>query len=289
MTNKKATRKHNYGPQQQQLVLTEPYTTPTTQPLGSITSTATPSTSSSSVIVSSQDNAMINTLRPAKTKLGKARIRMKWTTEVNEYILRTYYIITQLETNCKHYRDTLHRLFNEEFPDVEVCAQRIADQRRAIVKNHLLTPERVEEIRREVEMQLQGVGGTHETPTTNSSSNPSGIGKSLSASSSVMATTTMVRGLQQQPQPQPPPTMTVWYGCVKQEQPDTMDAYSAAGGPSVHKMRKLNQDGVMGEGQPPATTTTQPNIIIHTTTAAAAAAALRPSTSSCATESTQKR
>lgn len=65
------------------------------------------------------DTDMINTLRPAKTKLGKARVRMKWSTEVNEYILRTYYLITQLETNCKHYRDTLHKLFSEEFPDVE--------------------------------------------------------------------------------------------------------------------------------------------------------------------------
>lgn len=213
---------------------------------------------------------MINVLRPAKTKLGKARQRMKWTTEVNEYILRTYYLITSLETNCKHYRDTLHRLFNEEFPDVEVCAQRIADQRRAIVKNHLLTQERIDEIRREVELDLQAGGVIHQPQhqqqlqpvasscsTVVTSHNNNG---SLVVSSSVMAkgTAHLTHGS---------PTMTVWYGCVKEEEPDnnTTDGYHVGS----HKLRKLNQgEGVPGGGgqsheqlqhQQPQ------HIIIHTT------------------------
>lgn len=39
-----------------------------------------------------------NALRPPTTKAGKHRIRMKWSNEVNEFIMRTYYTITNNET-----------------------------------------------------------------------------------------------------------------------------------------------------------------------------------------------
>lgn len=39
-----------------------------------------------------------NALRPPTTKAGKHRIRMKWSTETNEFIMRTYYTITSNET-----------------------------------------------------------------------------------------------------------------------------------------------------------------------------------------------
>lgn len=39
-----------------------------------------------------------NALRPPTTKAGKHRIRMKWSPEVNEFIMRTYYTITHNET-----------------------------------------------------------------------------------------------------------------------------------------------------------------------------------------------
>lgn len=94
-----------------------------------------------------------NMLRPPTTKLGKARMRMKWSPEVNMFIMKSYYQLTNLETNMKHYRDNLQKVFNEEY-QVNVCAQRIADQRRAIVKNRLLPPETVERIRNEVAESL---------------------------------------------------------------------------------------------------------------------------------------
>lgn len=244
------------------------------------TSTSPSASGTSQVIVHQQSQSlssdatlpMINVLRPAKTKLGKARQRMKWTTEVNEYILRTYYLITSLETNCKHYRDTLHRLFNEEFPDVEVCAQRIADQRRAIVKNHLLTQERIDEIRREVELDLQAGGVIHQPQqqlqpvasscsTVVTSNNNNGGG--LVVSSPVMA---MSKGTPHLTHGSP--TMTVWYGCVKEEEPDnsTTDGYHVGS----HKLRKLNQgEGVPGGGGGQSQEQHQhqqpQHIIIHTT------------------------
>lgn len=52
----------------------------------------------------------VNMLRPPTTKLGKARIRMKWTPEVNMFIMRSYFRITNLETNMKKYRDNLHKV-----------------------------------------------------------------------------------------------------------------------------------------------------------------------------------
>lgn len=39
-----------------------------------------------------------NALRPPTTKAGKQRIRMKWSNDVNQFIMRTYYTITSNET-----------------------------------------------------------------------------------------------------------------------------------------------------------------------------------------------
>lgn len=187
------------------------------------------------------DTNMINTLRPAKTKLGKERIRMKWTTDVNEYILRTYYTITNMETNCKHYRDTLHRLFNEAYPDVEVCAQRIADQRRAIVKNNLLPQERIEQIRQEVEQLLQdsesGSGGTLVT---------------LSLPPPPPTTTTTAK-ISEAP-------TTTWYAYVKDPLGDDSVVYNP--GPSSHKLRKVDQKSHSGHNV--TTTGTQRNVVTST-------------------------
>lgn len=229
--------------------VTEHYTQPQITSLATTTTTTLAGSSGigTQVIVTQAADEegrtlMINTLKPAKTKLGKERIRMKWTTEVNEFILRTYYQITNMETQCKHYRDTLQRLFNEEFPDVEVCAQRIADQRRAIVKNHLLTQERIDEIRREVAMGFEGVHAVTSAPLIVSTPLP---------------LVTMSKEVTSEPQ-----TMTVWYGCVKEEQRD--DGYSA--GPSSHKLRKLNHEGSLAGGHSQQQQQQPQHIIIHTTT-----------------------
>lgn len=244
-TNKRTTKKGGHV-----TVLTEHhYTQPQITSLATTTTTLAESSGigSTQVIVTqaAEDDGrtlMINTLKPAKTKLGKERIRMKWTTEVNEFILRTYYAITNMETQCKHYRDTLHRMFNEEFPDVEVCAQRIADQRRAIVKNHLLTQERIDEIRREVAMGIEGGHAVTSAP--------------IMVSAPLVTMSKAVTS-------EPPQTMTVWYGCVKEEQRDADDGYSA--GPSSNKLRRLNHEGSLAGGQSQQQQQQPQHIIIHTT------------------------
>lgn len=84
--------------------------------------------------------------------------------------------------------------------------------------------------------------------------------------------------------------MTVWYGCVKEEQQDTDGPYHTAG-PSSHKLRKLNHGHSLSGGGGGGGGSHQPqHIIIHTTSAAAAAAALGvgPHTITSATDA-QKR
>lgn len=49
----------------------------------------------------------------------------------------------------------MHRLFAQQYPDVAISQQRIADQRRAIVKNNLLPKGVLEEIKEEVAQSLQ--------------------------------------------------------------------------------------------------------------------------------------
>ena len=43
-------------------------------------------------------NAEPKSLRPATTKAGKQRMRMKWSNDVNQFIMRSYYTITSNET-----------------------------------------------------------------------------------------------------------------------------------------------------------------------------------------------
>lgn len=68
----------------------------------------------------------------------------------------------------KSYRDHLHRLFAQQYPDVSISQQRIADQRRAIVKNNLLSKAALDAIKEEVAQSLHMksfVGVKQEVPT----------------------------------------------------------------------------------------------------------------------------
>ncbi|XP_050679442.1 uncharacterized protein LOC126975555 [Leptidea sinapis] len=91
----------------------------------------------------------------ASTKAGKPRVRMKWSKEMNLFIMRTYYYITKLETDLTTYRKQLHELFLQKYPDLNVTEQRIADQRRVIVKNKLLNQETLNQIKEEIKSQLE--------------------------------------------------------------------------------------------------------------------------------------
>ena len=92
---------------------------------------------------------------PATTKAGKIRQAMKWTEEVNKFIMRTYYTITSLESNTTAYRNQLYQQFVTQYPQYQVTEQRIADQRRTIVVKNLLSNEQLQKLREQVALELQ--------------------------------------------------------------------------------------------------------------------------------------
>ncbi|XP_052756188.1 uncharacterized protein LOC128201893 [Galleria mellonella] len=96
-----------------------------------------------------------NQLLPETTFARNSSRRINWTNDMNESIIRSYYKITQLETNKCAYRKQLHASVIDQFPQLEhLSEQRIADQRRAIIVNKYITDQRLEEIKREVESVL---------------------------------------------------------------------------------------------------------------------------------------
>ena len=115
-----------------------------------------------------------NPLLPETTLAGRKRVRMKWTTDVNMFIMRTYYKITKLETDFTGYRDHLCEEFKKQYPYLEVTAQRISDQRRAIVRNNLIEPQVLNKIRADVTTELAGavVHEVDESPDVPAASQP---------------------------------------------------------------------------------------------------------------------
>lgn len=97
----------------------------------------------------------VSQVMPETTKAGKVRQRMKWTSEINEYIMRCYYRITNLESDATSYRQQLYLDFQQKFPNINVTEQRIADQRRVIVRNNLIPGAILERIKQEVALSLQ--------------------------------------------------------------------------------------------------------------------------------------
>lgn len=93
--------------------------------------------------------------KQATTKAGKPQQRMKWTTEMNEYIMHCYYSITKNETDMGAYRPLLHQAFLEKYPERQVTQQRIADQKHAIFRRNLIPEARLAQIRQEVARELQ--------------------------------------------------------------------------------------------------------------------------------------
>ncbi|XP_060519856.1 uncharacterized protein LOC132698038 [Cylas formicarius] len=83
------------------------------------------------------------------------RMRKKWTNEINTFLMRIYYRITNLETDMLRYRDELHQEFSTTYPEMNASAQRLSDQIRAIKRRNLLPSATLnsikDEVRREVE------------------------------------------------------------------------------------------------------------------------------------------
>ncbi|XP_064076354.1 uncharacterized protein LOC135194637 [Vanessa tameamea] len=93
--------------------------------------------------------------QPATTKAGKPRVRMKWDKEVNLFIMRTYLYITKLETDKVMYPKRLFDKFKTQYPDWNVSQQRIADQRRVIIRNKLISENEIAHLKSEIAEQLR--------------------------------------------------------------------------------------------------------------------------------------
>ncbi|KAK9739122.1 Cell morphogenesis N-terminal [Popillia japonica] len=105
----------------------------------------------------------------------KGKRRTKWTEEMNQYIIRCYLIITEMETNKKQYSQELHRMVSERFPELkQKTPQNIVDQRRSLMMNYRMQANVIENIQRDVreilgwapihqEHETQQNADTHET------------------------------------------------------------------------------------------------------------------------------
>lgn len=93
------------------------------------------------------------------TKAGKPRQRIAWTTKMNEDIMHCYYTATKLDTLKTGYRTDFHRLFIQLYPQYEhkITAQRVSDQKRAIMTNKLLTDVNIENIKQEVANKIASI------------------------------------------------------------------------------------------------------------------------------------
>ena len=73
-----------------------------------------------------------------KNEIGKSRQRIKWSEELNTFIMNQYYLLTKLEAIKIKYRRELHDRFTRRYLELEIREQGIADRRRAIVITGLL-------------------------------------------------------------------------------------------------------------------------------------------------------
>lgn len=94
--------------------------------------------------------------QPATTKAGKPRQRITWNTDMNKTVMYCHYTSTKLDTIKTGYRAEFHRLFLQIYPQYEnkITTQRLADQKRAIMTNKLLSNIEIENIKQQVANEL---------------------------------------------------------------------------------------------------------------------------------------
>ncbi|XP_054744487.1 uncharacterized protein LOC129248901 [Anastrepha obliqua] len=100
----------------------------------------------------------------ATSPVVATRQRIKWTSEINEFLLRTYLQITKLETHRTLFRKRLREKFVEKYPQMNVSEQNLSDQLRAIRRHDYITEARREEITQEVARELGSNSGAPASP-----------------------------------------------------------------------------------------------------------------------------
>lgn len=103
-------------------------------------------------------------------KVGK---RMKWTLEMNKDLYRCYLRVTEMEKSNLPYGDLLHDAILAKHPILKgKSVQNIIDQKRVILNNNRIPPEDIEEIRREVAMELGLETNVDQKPADNEPNSP---------------------------------------------------------------------------------------------------------------------
>lgn len=102
------------------------------------------------------------------TQTNAPRRRIQWTAEMNEFIVRTYYQVTHCESSRTGYRQALHNNFVRNYTHLShINEQNIADRRAVIFKNNLVSEQRRNQIKFEIQAQEQPLDlNTPTIPTT---------------------------------------------------------------------------------------------------------------------------
>jgi hypothetical protein len=90
------------------------------------------------------------------TKAGAVRKRIMWTNQMNKDI-RCYMRCTKVETELTAYRQKMYTQFVEIYPETaeRLSEQNVADRRRAIITQKMLTEIEINEIKNQVKQELQ--------------------------------------------------------------------------------------------------------------------------------------
>ncbi|XP_055634055.1 uncharacterized protein LOC129774358 [Toxorhynchites rutilus septentrionalis] len=98
--------------------------------------------------------------RQSLTLTGRQRQRIMWTREMNEFVIRCYYVCTRLETDMSG-RPRMLEMFNEQFPRFagQLDRNKLYTRRRAILSHNMLSPAEIEAIKLEVQRELRRESG----------------------------------------------------------------------------------------------------------------------------------
>jgi hypothetical protein len=98
------------------------------------------------------------------TQAGKHRQRRQWSNEINLFLLRYYFNITNLENNMTGYRHTLYQQFVNKYPEWSaVTEQRLSDQITAIKRKNLVPQTVISNTEEEIRQQLEQKSERRET------------------------------------------------------------------------------------------------------------------------------
>ncbi|XP_055637371.1 uncharacterized protein LOC129776028 [Toxorhynchites rutilus septentrionalis] len=138
--------------------------------------------------------------RQSSTLVGTTRRRIMWTHEMNEFVIRAYYICTALETDMSG-RPRILTMFEEAYPEFvgRLDQNAMNARRRAIVRNNMLSQTQVDEIKQQVQRELSS-----RTNRASDVSRRSSVRLSISFASGARESAPVEATVQQPPEPEDP-------------------------------------------------------------------------------------